>query len=87
MRLQLNKNRKVTGLQNKYQTKSVQLDFARYGNYHIDILRANGEIAISRKIQGNGTYMLSIPAIASGTYFVRVASSEQTKTKKIKVIK
>jgi len=68
-------------------TKSVQIDFPLYGNYHIDILRANGEITMSRKVQGSGTYLLSVPGIASGNYFVRVATSKETKLKKVIVIR
>jgi hypothetical protein len=73
----------------KWQKLSGQVYLALPGedNYLIDIIRANGAIAISRRVKGPGVYLMSIPDLATGMYMVKVLTGNRTTVKKIMAVK
>jgi len=68
-------------------TKTVWLQIPRADGYLIDIIRSNGDIAISRKVKGPGEFSISIPHLESGVYLVKCISGNKTVSKTIMAVK
>lgn len=68
-------------------SRQVRIKLPQNKNHLIDIKRANGALAISRKIKGPGIYFMSIPDLATGMYMVTVISETAKISKKIMAMK
>jgi hypothetical protein len=55
--------------------------------YLIDIMRLNGKTAISRKVQGPGRFIISIPDLYSGVYQVKIYTESGMTRKTITTVK
>ncbi len=85
--IKLNTNIKNVSIKWLKLSRQVHLELPADENYLIDIVKANGVIAISRKVKGPGAYSMSIPDLATGMYMVKVFTRGKTTVQKIMAVK